>query len=204
MFVDVENSLPIKQQQILDATVLCVKRWGIERFTINDVMREANVARSTIYKYYQSKEEIIRHALLQSAYQFGEKLFIYIGDFDTAEERMIESMLYAFKSLPEEPSLALISDATFAEILREHMLTTEAGVDIASALMTVILQDDSYSKEELQEVSETVMRMMLSMLTLHSPSPRTDDQMRGYIARRLLPSVGLKVSPKYDSYGRFN
>ena len=194
--------IPATQQQILDAAISCVQRWGMERVTLNDIAYEARVARSTVYSYYSNRDEVIRSALLSSAYGFGEKLASHIAQFATAQERILEAIIFALKTLPDEPSLALISDSALSQMVREHTLTTPAGMDIGTALFQLILQDDRYAPEELAEISEFGIRFMLSLLTLESPHRRSDDELRGFIARRLLPSIGLPIPSRYDCFGR--
>lgn len=195
------SSITATQQQILDAAVSCVQRWGMERVTLNDIAYEARVARSTVYSYYSNRDEVIRAALLMSAYGFGEKLAAHIAGFDTPAERILEAIIYSLKTLPDEPSLALISDSALSQMVREHTLTTPAGMDIGTALFQLILQDERYSPTELAEISEVGIRFMLSLLTLESPHQRSDDELRGFIARRLLPSIGLRIPSRYDCFG---
>ena len=195
-----EADIPATQQLILDAAINCVRRWGIERVTLNDIAYEARVARSTVYSYYSNRDEVIRSALLRSAYGFGEKLFVHISQFPSAEERLLEAIIYSLRTLPDEPSLALISDTALSQMVREHSLTTPEGVDIGTVLFKSILQDDRYSQQELEELSEFSIRFMLSLLTMESPRQRSDEELRGFIARRLLPSVGLSVPSQYDCF----
>jgi AcrR family transcriptional regulator len=186
------------QRQILDAAISCVTQWGIERVTLNDIAYEARVARSTVYSYYKTRDDVIRAALMSSAKGFGEKLFEHICQFATAEERTLEAVLYSLQKFPDEPALSLLSDTALTEMVREHSLTAGGGMDMGSALFQVILQDDSYTQEELEEISEFSIRFMLSLLTMHSPRERSEEELRGFIARRLLPSIGLSVPLQYQ------
>jgi AcrR family transcriptional regulator len=186
------------QRQILDAAISCVTQWGIERVTLNDIAYEARVARSTVYSYYKTRDDVIRAALMSSAKSFGEKLFEHICQFDTAAERTLEAVLYSLQKFPDEPALSLLSDNALTGMVREHSLTAGGGMDMGSALFQVILQDDSYAQEELEEISEFSIRFMLSLLTMHSPRERSEEELRGFIARRLLPSIGLSVPLQYQ------
>ena len=188
------------QRQILDAAISCVTQWGIERVTLNDIAYEARVARSTVYSYYNTRDEVIRAALMVSAKGFGEKLFEHIGQFTTAQERILEAVIYSLQKFPDEPALSLLSGTALTEMVREHSLTAAGGMDIGSALFQVILQDDSYSTEELEEISEFSNRFMLSLLTMHSPRERSEEELRGFVVRRLLPSIGLNVPQQYQQW----
>lgn len=185
------------EENILHAAITCVKQWGLERVTLNDIAYEAKVARSTVYKYYSNKDDVIRVALLHSAYDFGIRVVEYFLQYETPEDRLIEAIVYSLKSLPDEPSLMLLSDDALSHLVREHSLTTPQGLDMGSALLTLMLGDRKRSVGELQEMSETVIRFVISLATMSSPRQRDDEQMRGYIARRILPSLGLDIPEQH-------
>ncbi len=195
-----KDVLPTTQEQILEAAITCVKRWGIERVTLNDIAYEARVARSTVYSYYSNRDEVIRFALLQSAYSFGDKLFAYLTQFETASERTLEAVVYSMKILPDEPSLALISDPALSDMVRQHTLTTPKGLEIGTELFKAIMQDDKYCDEELKEMAECAIRFMLSLITMETLGERSEAELKGFIARRLLPSIGLPVPEEFDIY----
>ncbi len=196
-----KSKLQKTEEQILDAAIACVKRWGIERVTLNDIADEAHLARSTVYNYYSNRDEVIRAALLQSAYGFGAKLVEYIMQFQTAEERLIEAVLFGLRILPDEPSLVLLSDSSLSQMVKEHSLTTPEGLDIGTALLKVILGEEKRSDEEIEEMSEASIRFLLSMVTMQSAKARNEEQLRGYVARRLLPALGFQIPQQFRIYG---
>jgi AcrR family transcriptional regulator len=204
MAINNQPELPNTQVLILDAAINCVKRLGIERVTLNDIAKEANVARSTVYSYYTNKDDVVRFALLQSAYSFGEKVMIHLSQFSTAAERVIEAVVFTLRALPDEPCLALVTDTTLSQMVNEHTLTTEAGFDINTALFRFLMQDDSLGDEEVTEMSEFAIRTMFSLLAMKSPVPRTDDEIRGFVSRWLLPALKLEVPAEYQSPVRKN
>lgn len=198
MLANEKPALSATQDAILAAAIACVKQLGIERVTLNDIAKEANVARSTVYSYYTNKDEVVRFALLQSAYSFAEKVFLHLSQFDTASERIVESVIFALSSLPDEPCLALVTDTTLSQMVNEHTLTTEAGFDINTAIFRFLIQDDSLADEEISEKAEFTIRTMFSLLAMQSPMKRSDDEMRGFIARWLLPPLNLNIPECYQ------
>jgi AcrR family transcriptional regulator len=47
------------REDILDATDLLLARYGYKKMTIEDVAREANIGKGTVYLYFPSKEELV-------------------------------------------------------------------------------------------------------------------------------------------------
>ena len=51
---------PDTQARILDAAIACVKRWGVDKVTLNDIAQEAGLTRPTVYSYYPGRDEVIK------------------------------------------------------------------------------------------------------------------------------------------------
>ncbi len=179
------------QNKIINAAIVCVKRWGVEKVNLNDIAKEAGVTRPTVYSYFSNRDEIIQQALLQSAYLFGAKALKHLQKFDTAKERTVEAVVYSLKRLPKEPSLALLKNTDMSNIINNKGLSTPEGQQILRSLFRMILIEKSFEDDELDEIAEVTARFMLSLLTIKSPKKRNDKELRSFIERRLLPSLGL-------------
>jgi|GEM_PF-1135579 AcrR family transcriptional regulator len=60
-------------EQVIDAAMLYVERHGFERMTVEDLVRESGVPRTTIYRKLGSRDEILRHLLLRMSVPYQEK-----------------------------------------------------------------------------------------------------------------------------------
>ena len=186
-----KTQLTDTQEKIVKAALACVKRWGVEKVTLNDIAKEAGVTRPTVYSYFKTRDDVIRYALLQSAYGFAQKLFQEIEKFSTPQDRLVEPFLYALKHLPNEPYLELVTDSGLSGILNRHALNTPDGLEISRGLFRMILREQTVDQEELDEIIEVTIRFLLSLLTLKATRKRTESEMRQFLHRRLLPAIGL-------------
>lgn len=177
--------------RIVDAAVRCVKRWGIEKVTLNDIAKEAGVTRPTVYSYFSSRDEVVQFALLQSAYGFAQKLLQHIEGYESVELRTIEAVMYSLKTLPSEPYLELMSDSGLAGIMNEHALRTQEGQEIRRSIFKLIFSGMEVKDDELDEIIEVATRFILSLLTVKSVKQRDDREMRAFLCRRLLPALGM-------------
>lgn len=188
------KTTPLETQgRIVDAAIACVKRWGIQKVTLNDIAKEAGVTRPTVYSYFKSRDDVLRYAMLQSAYGFGEKLLKHVGKFETPGQRVLEAFLFTLKRLPKEPYLVLIIDADFSEILNQHALSTEEGQAVLRSLFTTLLVGMTLDEAEVDEMAEFSARLLLSLLAVEGRTKRSDTEMRAFLIRRLLPALGLPV-----------
>lgn len=182
------------RQRIVDAAIRCLQRWGVDKTSLNEIAREAGVTRPTVYSYFPSRDDVIQAALLQSGHAFAERLLRHVDRFNSLDERLVETMLFALRELPLEPQLGLVRGSEFAQFLNTRALTTPEGQEICQSLFRVILKDDPALLPDLAEISEVATRMLLSLLTLEGPVVRDEEQMRQFLRRRLLPALGMRAT----------
>ena len=49
----------LRKQQIIAAADLVLLEVGIERFTVDQVIEKAGIAKGTVYNYYKNKDEML-------------------------------------------------------------------------------------------------------------------------------------------------
>jgi AcrR family transcriptional regulator len=179
------------QQRILDAAIRCVKERGVEKTNLNDIAKEAGVTRPTVYSYFPNRKDIIRTALLQSGYAFADRLLIHINTFKRTADRLVETVIFALNEMPKEPYLAIITKADLSEYINEDALSDEEGLAICLSLFQEIFKSEQINNDDLLEVTELTTRLMLSLLIMQGPVPRTEEELRAFLKKRLLPSVAL-------------
>src|SRR5258708_39849027 len=54
----------LREERILEAAATLLVRWGFRKTTIDDVAREAGVAKGTIYLNWRDKNELFRAAII--------------------------------------------------------------------------------------------------------------------------------------------
>lgn len=199
MFSMQKPELPKTQIAILDAAIRCVKQLGIDRVTLNDIAKEAGVARSTVYSYYDNKDDVVSFALLLSGYSFVEKLFDHLAQFNTAAERIIEAVVFSLKKLPDEPCLALVTDSTLSQMVNAQTLGTETGINISTEVYKLLTLEDSLDDEITSERAEFTIRSLFSLLMMQSPEHRSDDDLYGFVARWLLPPLNIEIPAQYQN-----
>src|SRR5260370_31744512 len=57
------------EELILEAAATLLVRWGFRKTTIDDVAREAGVAKGTIYLHWRDKNELFRAAIIHAQQQ---------------------------------------------------------------------------------------------------------------------------------------
>lgn len=184
----VEN---VTRQRIIDATLVCLDRWGLEKTSLHDIAREAGVTRPTVYSYFTNRDEVVQAAMIQGGQRFGLKLLNHINQFSTHKERLLEAVLFAYKNMPQEPYLKLVKNAGMANMINEQAITSPEGREICRALFQEILRHDKKYQKEMDEIVEVTTRFLLSLLLVEGAIKRNDKQMREFLEKRLLPATGV-------------
>lgn len=179
------------QQKIIDATIRCVKQWGIEKTNLNDIAKEAGVTRPTVYSYFPNRHDVIRTALLHKGYSFAERTIDHMNRFDNTRDRVLETLLFALEELPKEPYLTLITQTDFSSQVNEDALSDPEGQAICLRLFAEMFKFDTPPDNDLIEITEFVTRLMLSLLMLKGPIHRNRDELKSFLQRRLLPALGI-------------
>ncbi len=63
-----------RAEHILNSAAACLVRWGFRKTTVDDVAREAGVAKGTIYLYWKDKKTLILAALARAQEQVAADL----------------------------------------------------------------------------------------------------------------------------------
>ncbi len=179
------------RQRIIDAALICLDRWGLEKTSLHDIAREAGVTRPTVYSYFANRDEVIQAAMIQGGQRFGLKLLTHINQFSSHRERLLEAVFFAYKNMPKEPYLKLVKDAGLANMINEQAITSPEGREICRKLFQEILRHDPKYQDELDEITEVATRFLLSLLLVEGATKRSDKQIREFLEKRLLPATGI-------------
>ena len=156
------------QQRILDATIDCVKTWGVEKTSLNDIAKRAGVTRPTVYNYYGNRTAVIRAALLSSGHHFAERVIAHIQAWPTPADRLVEAVVFALEELPKEPYLAVITRADLSSYIYEDALSDSEGVEMCMAIFNTVFDGTTLSEQDRIEVMELSVRLALSLYTVRS------------------------------------
>jgi AcrR family transcriptional regulator len=175
--IDAPASEAEARQRIIAAAERCYTRHGVERTTVEDVAREANIHRTTVYTYFRNRDEVFAGVALADSRPIiaaSDRIMRGPGRF---EDRLVDAFVESQRAIRASPFLSLLYSpenaaftvraATASHLLRERTrralteyvteavangeLRSDVGVDaIVSWLMRVhtMLTADPPSDEE--------------------------------------------------------
>lgn len=121
-----------RRDQILEAANLCFTQLGIQRTSVQDVARMANVSRGTVYRYFED-----RNVLIEAAIEFGAQKFYRLVAAAMAEKATLAEKLGAMAE-------------THATILLDHRTRNRLMADDAELMRHMISDGDSAVRRSTQ------------------------------------------------------
>jgi AcrR family transcriptional regulator len=114
-----------RRDQILEAANECFTQLGIERTSVQDVARVANVSRGTVYRYFED-----RNVLIDAAIEFGAQRFYREVTTTMAEKTTLAEQVGAMAE-------------TNARILLHHRTRNRLMADDAALMRHMISDGDT-------------------------------------------------------------
>jgi AcrR family transcriptional regulator len=186
---------------ILDAAVVEFEQHGFRRVALDDVARRARVSRTTIYRRFAGRDELVAAVIdRENAELFadiadelkslGPQSNYYVEAFTLSIMRFRQHRVLT-RMLADEPGLSL-------ELARQHW---DAAVERMAAALRIIFPEgfaERIGDQAVDELAETILHYAAMVLLLPSRRPLADaDDIRAFATEHFLPSLpaALRAAP---------
>ncbi|MBL7501420.1 TetR/AcrR family transcriptional regulator [Frankia sp. CNm7] len=177
------------REKIIDATVTCIRRHGLERTSISAIATIAGVSRPTVYAYFETREALVSLALEQAGRSIAERVVAAARRRSkTAGDFAVEALIAARREFRAEPALHPISQAP-ADAWAANQALSENSLEIARSILEPITSYDPSLESRLDEITETLIRWLLSLLIFDSDRTSSDTKLRAYLRRSVVPAI---------------
>jgi AcrR family transcriptional regulator len=178
---------------ILDAALVEFERHGFRRVALDDVARRAGVSRTTIYRRFANRDELVAAVIeRENAVLFADIAAELTGAARSANyyvEAFVQSILMfrrhrvLDRMMTDEPALVL-------QLARDHY---GAAIERMGEALRVIFPAgfaDRIGAAAVNDLADTILRYAAVVLLLPSAEPlTTPDDLRAFAARHFLPSL---------------
>jgi AcrR family transcriptional regulator len=180
------------EQLILTAAKRCYLADGISATGMKDVAVSAGIARSTVYRYFSNRDDLLVATIKLEMVDLNERILKKIARYQTPEELIVEGLILAIKEVPRRPLLRAVFTSDEDSRARRVVWSSNVIVGFGEELMDHVIRpatqagilQDSVRPEVLVE---WVYRLLLSFLTLPSNWVKSDVQLRTTLRALLLP-----------------
>jgi AcrR family transcriptional regulator len=152
---------------VLDAAAGLLARYGLRRWSMDDVAEHAGVGRATVYRRFQSREELVHATIAREANRFFAAVARAVADADGLVEKVVEGFLVgigiASESLvpglfenDKSTALSLLTSAPVLELGRTALVSQYQALT-GEAM-------DARRRAEVNLVAEVLVRLAVSFV----------------------------------------
>lgn len=175
----------------LEGTLACLRESGREGTTISAISRASGLSRPTLYAHFENLETLIHQTVEDAAVQLSRTIGRETSKADTPGAALVEFVVSAHREFRADPVVGLIVEMTLDPRITGHGELSEAMFRFTGAALSRLLGPEHPDLARLDELSETLNRFLMSVLTYSSPNTATDAKLRGYLTRTMIPALGL-------------
>lgn len=183
-------------EALLDATSALLASYGVRRWSMDDVAARAGLARATVYRRFEGRDELVHAALARDAHRFFAAIAQAVADSDSLEDKLVEGFIVGVRvvrsslipSLFESDAAAVMSLLTSGPVLA---LGRAALVERYEAITGARLKARERASVEL--VAEALVRLAVSFVLMPESIVDFGDERAARAALRRL--VGPLLAP---------
>ena len=182
------------EASILAAAKRCYLAEGFEGTGMKEVAASADIARSTLYRYFPGRDELLVAVIKSEMEALNEKMKKKQANFNRPEDLIVEGLILAIKEIPRRPLLSAIFASEEDSRARRLIWSSDVIVNFGEELMDHVIkpaQDAGVLRDAVRPeiLVEWVYRLLLSFLTLPSNWAKNDTQLRATLHALLIPAL---------------
>ena len=179
------------RDRLIAGTLTCLRESGVGGTTIAAVARASGLSRPTIYAHFDGLDDLVHQAVEQAAVDLSARIARELATAPTPAEQIVEFVVAAHSAFRADPVVALVVDVSIGPGLAHQGTISPAMFRLAHEPMRSVLRGDEEALGRIDEIIETMVRFLLSVLAYSSENTSTEDRLRAYLRRTMLPALGL-------------
>jgi AcrR family transcriptional regulator len=184
-------------EAMIEATSHLLSTYGMRRWSMDDVAERAGLARATVYRRFESRDDLVQTTLARHARRFFAVIAEAVDEVSELEDKVVEGLLVGLRvvrsslipSLFETDKVAALSLLTAAPVLS---LGRAALVQRYEMLVGVPIS--GLERDRVELVAEALVRLAISFVLIPDSVIDLADDATGRAALRqvITPLLGLR------------
>ncbi|TDC45874.1 TetR/AcrR family transcriptional regulator [Actinomadura sp. KC345] len=180
--------------RILDAALMEFETYGLRRVSVEDVAKRAGVARTTIYRRFTNKEQLLQAVILRECRRFLTAIAEATEDLASPGDAVVEGFVVGLQSARTHPLMTRVLESEPEAFLPQ--LSMNGGAVMLAArdiLADRLRRANPGGPEDHNTVAEVLLRLAVSLLLVPGGGLALDDEdairafARDYLTRMLRP-----------------
>lgn len=182
-----------KRECIIVSAAKCFARFGFKKASVDEIAKDAGVAKGTVYLAAESKEDLLYQAILHELREWNAQMSKLIDPRKDALELLSELATAGLASLPNRPLLKSLFEGELHELLprwqdRFDELTRMGRRNTVEVLQLGISQGRFRQDLDAEETATLLMDLQISTMLFHNRE--TPDRVER-LGRRLSAAIAL-------------
>lgn len=180
------------RDRLIAGALACLREYGLAGTTIAAVARVSGLSRPTIYAHFNTLDDLVHQAVEDAAVDLSNRICHGLTRSRTAGEGIVDFVVAAHHEFKADPVVALVLDMALSPNLADHGTISPAMFRLAREPLEAALRHDDDALGRLDDIIETMVRFLLSVLAYSSENTSSDRRLRAYLTRTMLPALGLR------------
>ncbi len=185
----------VAREQILDAALRCYQQNTFQKTRMEHIAREAKVSRTTIYRYFESRDDVLIGVVLRSLRELMDILRERVGAAPTFAEFVVETIAITIDYMPHLPLFEIVMKEGAAVIGRVHVSNNEvfgiAAMHFRTRFEHAAAAGELRSGIAFEQFMEWIIHMGSTFVLV--PSARCEEKgIRQMLWRYMIPSIVAK------------
>jgi TetR/AcrR family transcriptional repressor of uid operon len=188
----VDEAADRTSQRILDAALAEAASVGLQRITVEDVVRRAGVSRMTAYRRYPRRDDLVEALVRRETQRFLAAVADSIDRADHAGEGVTEAFIGAVSFAREHPILRRAGQTDPAPISESVELLKMGSAFIANYIHG---EQPGSPSQQVRWVADVFARLFFTYISMPPTDPDFGDdaELRRFAHEVLTPMVGRVV-----------
>lgn len=178
------------RQRLVDAAEDVVRERGVGALRLDSVAEAVDLHRSSIYRYFDSKEALITAVVVQASLRVGRRVIDRLGDDADPEMFLVDGLVIALGEMGDNPVFtSLLAPAASASIARIAGTALTEGIRPLIEPMFVAAAQRGVLRAEVTPEDAVQWLQIVATGLLRLPGTRDPEELRALLQRMLVPAL---------------
>ena len=151
------------------------------------------MSRQTVYRYFVGRDELAKTAIFAAAGELRGKIVSHVASLRDPADIIVEALVLGLAEIRSGPVLRAIWDSASPDGLVAEIFTEPGGIAWIRQALARAVASARWNEVEANSAMEFILRIGLSLL-ISAPPERSDEELRAFLYRHLIPGLGLAAS----------
>lgn len=187
------NDPDLARGRLLDAAEECFARFGISKTTVEDIAKQAQVSRATVYRYFPGRDAVVSGVILRETDRYLERVRPRVESQTDLGSAILEFVEVTLRAARRDETVGLLFNSD--EALDSVGIIEGTSVSLFEMVTAFFAPIFAERPNELRadvstdDAAEWILRTVLSFLTVSGPKRRSQAGLDSYLRRFLLPAL---------------